>query len=478
MMAPMILRTLDKVDQALARLQDLQSSIATTRQNLETNGSSERLKTSRRSRSPRIDCHQFLGGCRKLAQCTEVFHTKEEAVPVVSANWRQWSAPAEIVHQAISEILVASRFAKEMATLLTLSVERQTEQENQEKSLPIDICESEKPCIESKDRGRLARKFKVVLPMQGPAGKKEISDDIQIATKECTQTFIDRTSSFDNHTESLVVEGSNSWHSTSLKEETLKVPMEATKIKTAQKLWKISFPSEAVMFPNQTFAPSSPPSSPSLSKTSTHLNPHGNALYSTSRRKHLGPKQSQSTSRCNIHQRPLSVSKLRSSPVKSVSTKVDMTLPTRRKTGAIGNKVTSTSAVSGITRQPKNCGELPASSEMKKLTKASSLSSSSRKRHGLSSLQSVIQHDTPSSSLRLLKMKILDTSEEQVVREQQKRGWEKKVMDRRPRASVPVKDKENLELQGCTPAALCLKRNWFVGNDRVLGLMKSNIGGH
>nr|PNR47958.1 hypothetical protein PHYPA_012431 [Physcomitrium patens] len=130
--SPVLMEAVQKVEQVVARLQSLQTTISGihlspvySKQSRTSRGNSVGKEyvgpSGHRDASKRKPLKDYNGS--RMEKLDQPLRTK--------AEWKQWSSPANQVHDVISEILMASQFAKQIATLVAEALQERPERTQQ-----------------------------------------------------------------------------------------------------------------------------------------------------------------------------------------------------------------------------------------------------------------------------------------------------------------------------------------------------------
>lgn len=126
---PLLLQAVSKVEQVLARLQELQSSISgsqpptTSRVNPPSCRMPHLLANSpEKSKGATAECRvsgEYKRGIARLGRAKGSNSTPERRKSLTLADgWRHWSSPAKDVHDVISEIMLANKLTKQFVNLV------------------------------------------------------------------------------------------------------------------------------------------------------------------------------------------------------------------------------------------------------------------------------------------------------------------------------------------------------------------------
>ncbi|KAG0580390.1 hypothetical protein KC19_4G169900 [Ceratodon purpureus] len=124
---PLLLQAVSKVDQVVARLQELQSTIAGSQLNTQSrfnypSGRMPDLLGRSPKKSSAMDCRvsgELQGSFLKLGRKKGSTSTPERRKSLTLADgWRHWSTPAKDVHDVLSEILLANQLNKRFVNLV------------------------------------------------------------------------------------------------------------------------------------------------------------------------------------------------------------------------------------------------------------------------------------------------------------------------------------------------------------------------
>lgn len=124
--------TVNKVDRAMARLQELQYTVKGSKVHLGVNLSPRSTKGyMRMSLRCKQESLRIQGSAKKTARdsngaedenCDQTLNSAQMGSNISPGHWRRWSLPAAIVQQAVGEILEASNFAKGVANIVSDSM--------------------------------------------------------------------------------------------------------------------------------------------------------------------------------------------------------------------------------------------------------------------------------------------------------------------------------------------------------------------
>lgn len=124
--------TFNKVDRAMARLQEIQYTVRGSKVHLGVNISPRSTRGyMRMSLRCKQESLRIQGSAKKTAsgsnrpedkKCDQTLNPAQMDSNISPGHWRRWSLPAAIVQQAVGEILEASNFAKGVANIVSDSM--------------------------------------------------------------------------------------------------------------------------------------------------------------------------------------------------------------------------------------------------------------------------------------------------------------------------------------------------------------------
>lgn len=275
--SPVLLEAVLKVEQVVARLQNLQSTISgihLSPVNAKLTRLSRANATSRAKDSVAGKENTRLSQLRDEDSKVSVKYHNADSKPVQrvtprksKGEWKQWSSPANQVHDVISEILMASEYAKQIATLVAEALhdgpvktkepvarvpelKKRVSKDGKRK----DIAFPSKAQVQRTMSGKLqpsksVNKFKVVFP-----------SDITAKPPKLTRTLSPRLGARSPErkraSQKLFTSPNGSFRESDYADDELSGPrrlsMNVTEIKGSSKPWKLT-PTKGVLFSNPVY---------------------------------------------------------------------------------------------------------------------------------------------------------------------------------------------------------------------------------